>query len=83
MIDPALLEQQRRLQEQLEEAVRAKQRVQEIRREVPAKRRAASAAAPALAGRGIRADLQNRESVRRAIVLREVLGPPVGLRQDD
>lgn len=80
MIDSALLEQQRRLQEQLEEAVRAKQRAQEIRREVPTKRRTASTAVPALAGRGIRADLQNRESLRRAVVLREVLGPPVGLR---
>lgn len=80
LIDTAMLEQQRRLREQLEEAARTKRRAQEIRQGLPGKRTKQAATAPALAGGGLRADLQNRASLRRAVVLREVLGPPVGLR---
>ena len=80
MIDTAMLEQQRRLQEQLEEAKRTERRAQEIRQGLPGKRAPQTASTPALAGGGLRADLMNRASLRRAVVLREVLGPPVGLR---
>lgn len=80
MIDTAMLEQQRRLQEQLEEAARAKRRAQEIRQGLPGKRTNRVTTAPTLANGGLRADLRNRASLRRAVVLREVLGPPVGLR---
>ncbi|MCC6415304.1 MAG: hypothetical protein IT582_05305 [Opitutaceae bacterium] len=77
MIDAALLEQQRRLEEQLAELARAKMRAQEIRRADPAKQATAAQVASA---RGLRAELKDHAALRRAIVLNEVLGPPVGLR---
>lgn len=80
MIDTAVLEQQRRLQEQLEEAARTRRRAQEIRQSIPNQQTPTRVATSAPAVRSLRADLQNRASLRRAVVLREVLGPPVGLR---
>ncbi len=76
----AILERQRELEEQMREL--------ETARKV-AQRRAASVAAnsavfaPAAASErnvGLLADLHGGRNLRRAIVLREILGPPVGLR---
>lgn len=80
-IDSGMLERQRRLQQQLEEVVRTKQRAEALRQRVPDMPTAAPAirSRAALAG-SLRADLRDRRGLRRAVVLREVLGPPVGLR---
>ena len=82
--DAEVLERQRALEEQMREL--------ETRRE-QARRRAAEATAMTgntvsgavgsgarVGGESLLADLHNPESLRRAIVLREVLGTPVGLR---
>lgn len=81
-VDTEMLERQRRLQEQWQEAVRAKQSALNTGGAVGPKRiaPASATATAALSGRGLRGDLRDRASVRRAVVLREVLGPPVGLR---
>lgn len=79
----AIMERQERLAEQMRELEAARSLAQ---------RKAADAAAAArseqesergvVAGlnRGVLADLQDPANLRRAFVLREVLGPPVGLR---
>lgn len=80
----AVMERQQRLREQMEELERTRQRE---RLAAPAtaavsplnpvaKNDGAAPRAPSW----LREDLRNKDGLRRAIVLREVLGPPVGLR---
>jgi hypothetical protein len=71
----AILQRQRDLEEQLR-AVEAGRRATR-RNEVIAE---ASARKPTAARTALLGDLKGAENLRRAIVLREVLGPPVGLR---
>lgn len=71
----AALQRQRDLDEQLR-AVQASRRATQ-RREVIAQ---ASSRAPSAARTALLGDLKGADNLRRAMVLREVLGPPVGLR---
>ncbi|MFI5335323.1 MAG: hypothetical protein ACHQ5A_00960 [Opitutales bacterium] len=75
----AVLARQNELREQIESLERANP---EEPAQVPVSVRpvaGAPQAASKLPG-GVRQDLRDRAAIRRAIVLREVLGPPVGLR---
>lgn len=86
--DDSALERQRQLAEQLErleeqrrEARRQAARMQEERaRAASAARAAAAPAGAALGVRGIGAELRDPRALRRAFVLREVLGAPVASR---
>lgn len=78
-IDTGMLEKQRRLQEQLAELNRVRPRPEPILREGKTSGRQLAPATTS-ASRSLQTDLRQRGSLRRAIVLREVLGPPVGLR---
>ncbi len=75
----AELERQRALAERVREleALRTKQAAATARATAAAASAAAVAAEPQ---RRLLLDLRNRPELRRAIVLREILGPPVGLR---
>jgi hypothetical protein len=78
--DMAMLERQQQLAEKLRE-LQAQRREQDRPAEVFAEKTALAMAASGTAVRGsILADLRNPASIRRAIVLREVLGTPVGMR---
>lgn len=74
----AILERQRQLEDQMRELDAARKAAQRKAMAVAAQ----SAAQPAATERegGLLADLRGARNLRRAIVLREVLGPPVGLR---
>lgn len=79
-----VLERQRRLAEEMRALEAARQAEQQRAAEIAAVRTPAPAAgmparpaAAPLIGRG---DLRDPRALRRAIVLREILGPPVGLR---
>jgi hypothetical protein len=79
-LDQAILERQQQLSAQLRE-LDEKRRHVVGKAEAFAEKTAAVMAASGTAVRGsLLADLRNPISVRRAIVLREVLGTPVGLR---
>ncbi|MFT3868528.1 MAG: hypothetical protein QM715_08520 [Nibricoccus sp.] len=79
-LDQAVLERQQRLSAQLRE-LDEKRRHTVGKAEAFAEKTAAAMASSDTAARGsLLADLRNPASVRRAIVLREVLGPPVALR---
>ncbi|MCW5548542.1 MAG: hypothetical protein KIT44_06215 [Opitutaceae bacterium] len=71
----AILQRQRDLEDQLRNAQAIRRATQ--RKEVIAE---ASARKPTAARTALLGDLKGAENLRRAIVLREVLGPPVGLR---
>jgi hypothetical protein len=75
----AELERQRRLAEELRqlEAERTEARRRAVRESAEAA--AASSAARAARG-GLAEELRDAASARRAVILREVLGTPVGLR---
>ncbi|MBK9990603.1 MAG: hypothetical protein IPP19_07715 [Verrucomicrobia bacterium] len=78
--DMAMLERQQVLAEKLRE-LQAQRREHDRPAEVFAEKTALAMSASSTAVRGsVLADLRNPVSVRRAIVLREVLGTPVGLR---
>lgn len=78
--DMAMLERQQMLAEKLRE-LQAQRREHDRPAEVFAEKTALAMSASSTAVRGsVLADLRNPVSVRRAIVLREVLGTPVGLR---
>jgi hypothetical protein len=78
--DMAMLERQQQLAAKLRE-LQAQQREHDRPAEVFAEKTALAMAASGTAVRGsILADLRNPASIRRAIVLREVLGTPVGMR---
>ena len=78
--DKVILEQQEQLATKLRE-LEEKRREHMSRAETFAEKTAETMGAAKTAVRGsILADLRNPVSVRRAIVLREVLGTPVGLR---
>lgn len=73
------LERQQALQERLNDLRAAKRKATPDF--PPGRRTAKTAAVPSPApGSGLRATLRDRQAVRRAFVLREILGPPVGLR---
>jgi hypothetical protein len=79
-----VLGRQRALQEQLEAlAERRRAALAAARSEFPAAATALTSSAvgtaPPKSGALLR-DLRNPESIRRAIILREVLGPPLALR---
>ncbi len=79
------LAHQRQIEERLAEAKRAKQltKDQAKERRNRSSREGEYGAKPAptaAASTGLRATLKDRRSTRRAIVLREVLGPPLGMR---
>ncbi len=86
--ESAVLRRQRELEEQLRAAeaqrAEARRRAQEITaREIgaPGVQKAAWASASVrTGGAGVREELKDPRALRRAFVLREVLGPPVGLR---
>lgn len=72
------LERQQRMQEQLRSLKKertASSSTSQPRRKTPAVKPAA-----AVASTSIRSRLKNRSELRRAIVMREILDPPVGLR---
>jgi hypothetical protein len=74
----AVLERQRKLNEQMAALERAQQAEKHA-----AWAAAAGVAAPVNAPRqagGWRGELKNGDGLRRAVILREILGPPVGLR---
>jgi len=74
----ALEEEMRRLSEAREEARR---RAAQIARAAPGQVKAGGRAAASVgAGPGLLGDLNSPQQLRRAIVLREVLGPPLSLR---
>jgi hypothetical protein len=76
----AVLERQEQLAAQMRELERARGAQQRRASEISsAAAEAALPAAPATRG-GLRADLRQPQNLRRAILLREVLGPPVALR---
>ncbi len=78
--DMAMLERQQQLAAKLRE-LQAQRREHDRPAEVFAEKTALAMAASGTAVRGsILADLRNPTSIRRAIVLREVLGTPVGMR---
>jgi len=78
--DVAMLERQQMLAEKLRE-LQAQRREHDRPAEVFAEKTALAMSASGTAVRGsVLADLRNPVSVRRAIILREVLGTPVGLR---
>ncbi len=72
--DPAVLEHQRKLKEQLLALNKAKESAKQIIEPVR------KVVAPIRVRRRLQHDLRDTRSIRRAIVLREVLGPPVALR---
>jgi hypothetical protein len=88
--DSEALERQRRLEEQmaaLEQKRREAKRAAQAFAESGATpesaleaSRAHGAAPGGHAGRGLSAELRNPQALRRAMVMREVLGPPVALR---
>ena len=81
VVDTGMLDQQRRLQQQLEEVVRTKQRAEALRQGMPELPKSAPTVRRRTAPVGsLRADLRDGRSLRRAVILREVLGLPVGLR---
>ncbi|HUL53775.1 MAG TPA: hypothetical protein VLT83_10250 [Opitutaceae bacterium] len=69
-------ERQQKMLQQLQAIKAARQTSTSV---APAAAAAAPAAAPVAVGHFV-ADLRNPAGLRRAIVLREILGPPVGLR---
>lgn len=75
----AILERQRELEEQMRELEAARKAAQRKAAAVAAQAVAFAPPAPAERGR-LLADLRGAANLRHAIVLREVLGPPVGLR---
>lgn len=78
----AILQRQTEIEEQLRR-IREGRSAKQARQAKPARiaKPAATTAAPTTTGAtSIRSTLRNRGSARRAIVLREVLGQPVGLR---
>ena len=78
--DMAMLERQQMLAAKLRE-LQAQRREHDRPSEVFAEKTALAMSASGTAVRGsVLADLRNPTSVRRAIILREVLGTPVGLR---
>jgi hypothetical protein len=87
-VESAALRRQRELEEQLRavEAQRAetKRRAREIAAgeigAAAAPKTAWASASVRTAGAGVREELKDPRALRRAFVLREVLGPPVGLR---
>jgi type IV secretory pathway VirB10-like protein len=77
----AVLEQQRALEEQLRQVRLAREAAMAgVPRIAPVSTPAGSTRRGASVRRALRDDLAGRGSLRRAIVLREVLGEPVGLR---
>jgi hypothetical protein len=79
----AEIDRQQRLADQLKDAEAARALAQRRAANVVAEKRAESQQEPALrsaARESLLADLRGADSLRRAFVLREVLGPPVGLR---
>ena len=83
-LDDGVLARQRALQEQLEAlAERRRAALAAARNDSPVTAAAIGASATGMASPksgALLRDLRNPESVRRAIVLREVLGPPLALR---
>jgi hypothetical protein len=82
-LDDGVLARQRALQEQLEALAERRAALAASRSESPVAATAVAAAAVGTASPksgALLRDLRNPESVRRAIVLREVLGPPLALR---
>ncbi len=88
-MESASLRRQRELEEQLRaveaQRVEARRRAQEVAaREIGAGAQknvwASPSAGVGVAGAGVREELRDPRALRRAFVLREVLGPPVGLR---
>ncbi len=82
-LDDGVLARQRALQEQLQALADRRAALAAARSEAPATVAAMSAGAPRAASPksgALLRDLRDPESMRRAIVLREVLGPPVALR---
>jgi hypothetical protein len=75
--EQAVLERQRVLQERMKELERQRSQTKQLSATVTRKRPARSASKGM---RSLRDDLRETGSLRRAIVLREVLGPPVSMR---
>jgi hypothetical protein len=75
----AVLERQAQLAEQLRELEQAREKQKLRAAEIAADAAPAAPAAPVSRG-GLLADLRQAQNLRRAILLREVLGPPVALR---
>ncbi|HEX2100113.1 MAG TPA: hypothetical protein VHF69_05600 [Candidatus Synoicihabitans sp.] len=76
--DAATLERQRRLEEQMRSL--AARRPMKADEERAFRTAALEASRPPRGNRELLTALRNRATLQRAIVLREVLGPPVGLR---
>ncbi len=76
----AILERQRELEEQMRELETARKAAQRRAASVAANTAVFAPAAASERNVGLLSDLHGGRNLRRAIVLREVLGPPVGLR---
>lgn len=80
--DAAILEQQRQLQERLRlvEETRRKTAALQTQISQPRMSRTVTAIASRFTPGSLAANLRSRSEVRRAIVMREILGPPKGLQ---
>jgi hypothetical protein len=76
----AIIERQRQLAEQMQALEAAKRAQQQRAGEIGAARSVVPATSGAQVRREVVAELRDPHALRRAIVLREVLGAPVGLR---
>ncbi len=76
----AILERQLQLEEQMRELETARKAAQRRAASVAANTAVFAPAAASERNVGLLADLHGGRNLRRAIVLREILGPPVGLR---
>lgn len=82
-VDTEALERQRRLAEQLEQLEQQRSEARRAASQARAEGRVAASGAgsgPAVGVRGVGAELRDRRALRRAIVMREVLGAPMALR---
>jgi hypothetical protein len=76
----AILERQQQIEEQMRELEAARKAAQRRAASVAANTAVFAPAAASGRNSGLLADLHGARNLRRAIVLREILGPPVGLR---
>ncbi len=76
----AILERQRELEEQMRELETARKAAQRRAASVAANTAVFAPAAASERNAGLLSDLHGARNLRRAIVLREILSPPVGLR---